>query len=44
MQGESGVMVALRGDEITTVDLGAATAEPRNLDPRRFDEAAWFFA
>jgi 6-phosphofructokinase 1 len=44
LQGESGVMVALRRDEITTVDLAAATAEPRNLDPRRFDEAAWFFA
>jgi 6-phosphofructokinase 1 len=44
MGDESGVMVALRGDVIETVDLAAATAEPRNLDLERFDEAAWFFA
>lgn len=44
MEGETGVMVALRGDDITTVDLAAAAAEPRNLDLERFDEAAWFFA
>jgi 6-phosphofructokinase 1 len=44
MQGETGVMVALRGDEITTVDLVTATAAARNLDTKRFDEASWFFA
>jgi len=44
MRGETGVMVALHGDEITTVDLAAATAEPRNLDTKRFDEASWVFA
>lgn len=44
MQGETGVMVRLRGDDIQTVDLAIAAAEPRNLDVHRFDEAAWFFA
>jgi ATP-dependent phosphofructokinase / diphosphate-dependent phosphofructokinase len=44
MEGESGVMVALRGDEIETVSLATAVAEPRHLDPRRLDEAAWFCA
>jgi phosphofructokinase-like protein len=44
MSGETGVMVALRGDEIAAVDLATAVAEPRHLDSKRFDEAAWFFA
>lgn len=44
MRGETGVMVGLRGDDIRTVDLAVAAAEPRNLDVQRFDEAAWFFA
>ncbi|HEX6301588.1 MAG TPA: ATP-dependent 6-phosphofructokinase [Acidimicrobiia bacterium] len=44
MVGETGVMVALRGDDIETVDLAVAVAEPRNLDIARLDEAAWFFA
>jgi ATP-dependent phosphofructokinase / diphosphate-dependent phosphofructokinase len=44
MQGESGVMVALRGDRIETVDLTTAVEEPYNLDASRFEEAAWFFA
>lgn len=44
MEGESGVMVALRGDDIEAVDLATATEGPRNLDTRRLDEAAWFFA
>jgi phosphofructokinase-like protein len=44
LAGESGVMVALHGDEIVPVDLSTAVAEPRKLDPSRFDEAAWFFA
>lgn len=44
LAGESGVMVALHGDEIVPVDLSTAVAEPRSLDRSRFDEAAWFFA
>lgn len=44
LEGESGVMVALRGEEIVPVDLKEAVAAPRNLDPARFEEAAWFFA
>lgn len=44
LEGNSGVMVALRGDEVVTVDLAQACNEPRNLDPDRYREAAWFFA
>ncbi len=44
LKGESGVMVALRGEEIVAVDLKEAVAEPRNLDPARSQEAAWFLA
>jgi len=42
LQGSTGVMVALRGDEIATVDLMVAVAEPRALDPARYEEASWF--
>jgi phosphofructokinase-like protein len=42
LEGSSGVMTALRGDEITTVDLSEAVSEPRHLDPSRYAEAAWF--
>lgn len=44
LEGESGVMVALRGEEVVAVDLEEAVASPRSLDPARFEEAAWFFA
>jgi ATP-dependent phosphofructokinase / diphosphate-dependent phosphofructokinase len=44
MEGQSGVMVALHGDRIETVDLTTAITEPRNLDAGRLEEAAWFFA
>ncbi|HEX9856235.1 MAG TPA: ATP-dependent 6-phosphofructokinase [Acidimicrobiia bacterium] len=44
LEGASGVMVGVRGDEIVPVDLGEACGEPRLLDERRFAEAAWFFA
>jgi phosphofructokinase-like protein len=42
LEGSSGVMTALRGDEINTVDLSEAVSEPRHLDPSRYAEAAWF--
>lgn len=42
--GHSGVMVALKGEEIVSVDLADACREPRNLDPARYREASWFFA
>lgn len=44
LEGQSGLMVALRGDEVVAVDLEDACSEPRNLDPARYREAAWFFA
>ena len=44
LEGESDVMVALRGDDIVAVDLERACEEPRNLDPDRYREAAWFLA
>lgn len=44
MAGESGVMVSIQGDEIVPVDLATAVEKPRNLDPKRFREASWFFA
>lgn len=44
LEPKTGVMVALKGDEIVAVDLEEAVAEPRNLDRGRFEEAAWFLA
>ncbi len=44
LDGDSGVMVSLQGDEIMPVDIASAVEEPRNLDPARFKEATWFFA
>jgi phosphofructokinase-like protein len=44
LEGVSGVMVALHGERIETVDLSTACAEPRNLDVSRLEESAWFFA
>ena len=44
LDSQSGMMVALRGDEIATVDLAVAVGEPRHLDPARLQEASWFFA
>ncbi len=44
MNGASGVMVALRGSEIVEVDLAAACATPRTLDPALYEDATWFFA
>jgi 6-phosphofructokinase 1 len=44
IDGHTGLMVALRGDEIVAVDLNEACANPRPLDPARLETAAWFFA
>jgi 6-phosphofructokinase 1 len=44
MNGQDGVMVALRGDSIIPVDLADACREIRQLDIERFREASWFFA
>lgn len=44
MQGESGVMVALRGERVIPTDLGEAVATPRILDRATYDELAWFVA
>lgn len=43
MEGPTGVMVALRGSDITTTTLLSATREPRALDPAWMSDAAWFF-
>lgn len=43
-EGASGMMVALNGTEIVTVDLAESCREVRHLDPARLEEAAWFFA
>lgn len=44
LAGRSGVMTALRGDEIVEVDLADACREVRTMPPSRLAEAAWFFA
>ena len=44
LEGRTGVMMALRGDEIVAVDLAEACRDVRALDPARYAEAAWFFA
>lgn len=44
LAGRSGVMCALRGDEIVEVDLADACREVRTMPPSRLAEAAWFFA
>jgi phosphofructokinase-like protein len=44
LEGRSGTMVALRGDEIVTLDLDVINCPPRSLDSERYEEAAWFFA
>jgi ATP-dependent phosphofructokinase / diphosphate-dependent phosphofructokinase len=44
LEGRTGVMMALRGNDIVAVDLAEACREVRGLDPVRYAEAAWFFA
>ncbi len=42
-RGESGVMVSLRGTQVTTMPLAAALAEPKLLDPDLYATAEVFF-
>jgi 6-phosphofructokinase 1 len=42
-RGESGVMVALRGQDIVTVPLSEATAELKTVDPELYEVAEVFF-
>ncbi|MDH4117996.1 MAG: ATP-dependent 6-phosphofructokinase [Acidimicrobiia bacterium] len=44
LDGGSGVMVALSGQSIATVDLAEACREPRKVPPERYEEARWFLA
>jgi 6-phosphofructokinase 1 len=44
LDGETGIMAALRGGEITKVDLAEACAEPRTVPRSRWEESAYFFA
>ena len=44
IEGEQGVMVALQGPDVVSVDLGTACREVRHLDEQRYREAEWFFA
>ncbi|MPZ53678.1 MAG: ATP-dependent 6-phosphofructokinase [Acidimicrobiia bacterium] len=43
LDGESGVMVGLQGDDIVAVDLGLVAQGPRNLDVARHGVASWFW-
>lgn len=44
LAGKSGVMVAVRGNELGPVGLDAVSHPPRLLDRERYEEASWFFA
>ncbi|HUG32531.1 MAG TPA: ATP-dependent 6-phosphofructokinase [Acidimicrobiia bacterium] len=44
IEGGSGVMVALHGEEIVPVDLAQAAAAPRALDLDAYREASWFLS
>jgi len=44
LEGATGMMTALRGDQIVAVDLEDAVSQPRLLDPDRYEDAAWFLA
>lgn len=44
MSGDTGVMVAARGNEIVAVGLDDAVEAPRHLDTATYREATWFFA
>ena len=44
IDGQGGLMVGLRGDEIISVDLQEASSSPRPLDASFLDTAAWFLA
>jgi len=42
-EGDSGVMVALRGTDIVRVPLAKATREPKTVPVKRYAEAKVFF-
>lgn len=42
--GKSGVMVAVRGNEMSDVGILEACSQPRPLEPDVFRDASWFFA
>ncbi|HEU4319148.1 MAG TPA: ATP-dependent 6-phosphofructokinase [Acidimicrobiia bacterium] len=44
LDGATGVMVALRGNNITTVGLDELASGDRKLDLELLEDAAWFFA
>jgi len=44
LDGATGVMVALRGNDIATVEMEGVVSEVRVLDPVLLEEAAWFLA
>jgi len=44
LDGATGVMVALRGNDIATVEMEEVVSEVRVLDPVLLEEAAWFLA
>jgi len=44
LSGASGVMVALKGDEVVEVDLEASCRDVRSVPLDIYDDAAWFFA
>lgn len=41
--GSTGVMVGLRGNQVTQVDIVAAVETARPLDPSLIEDAGWFF-
>ncbi|HLU52088.1 MAG TPA: ATP-dependent 6-phosphofructokinase [Acidimicrobiia bacterium] len=43
LAGETGVMVAVKGESIVPVSLEEVSQPPRQLDPERLRDAAWFF-
>lgn len=44
VQGRTGLMVGVRGNEMVEVDLATACQQPRPLDPAVYRAAEWFFA
>lgn len=44
LEGRTGVMMAVKGDEIRAVDLGRACEKIRDLDTDLIDVAGWFVA
>ncbi len=44
LNGSTGLMVALQGGEITSVDMGQSVSEVRNVERSLLEDAAWFLA